>query len=336
MNRILLIGNSGAKHYGFDGQTIKVRLYLKKIKDEGFDVDFIDLENFSRHPISILRRIKIAIKKCDRIVLITAERGSKILIPYINRVNKKYKKPFIFPLVGTSVLHYSIDKLNEEQKNSFLLNCDFGNIKPKKKLVNELSKITYILPETEQLCEVFKKFYVLRNVYPLTNFRDLEDVRSKTKSVSYPLNRISLDIYGQLCANNDDISKFKSLIDDKTIFYRGSLSNDDVIDRLRDYDIFVFPTRFVGEGVPGVMVESLLAGTPILTSKFPQSKTIINDGYDAISFEMFNKEDLKQKLLFVANNSKLISKLSSGAIETGRRYMYRYVRKDFLNIVCGK
>lgn len=364
MNRILLVGNSGSMSHGTDGQTIKVRLYLKKIKDEGFDVEFIDLENFSRHPFSVLRRIKKAIKQCDRIVLITAERGSKILIPYINRINKKCRKPFIFPLVGTSVLHYSIDKLNEEQKSLFLLNCDFENLKPKKRLVRELSKITYILPETEQLCKVFKKFYGLRNVYPLTNFRDLEDVRSKTKSVSHPLkliflsrvmrekgvfdlidcvqeinktkHRISLDIYGQLCANNDDISKFKSLIDDKTIFYRGSLSSDDVIDRLRDYDIFVFPTRFVGEGVPGVMVESLLAGTPILTSKFPQSKTIINDGYDAISFEMFNKEDLKQKLLFVVNNSKLISKLSSGAIETGRRYMYRYVRKDFLNIVCGK
>ena len=103
MNNILLIGNSGLKSGQMDGQTIKVRLYLKKMKDEGFSVCFVDLENFLRRPLSTLHRIKKGIKECARIVLLTAERGSKLLVPYINKINKKYKKPFVFPLVGTSV-----------------------------------------------------------------------------------------------------------------------------------------------------------------------------------------------------------------------------------------
>lgn len=360
---ICLIGNSGIKKHGLDGQTVKVRLYLKKIKDEGFEVDFIDLENFSRHPFLILRRIKKAIKQCDRIVLITAERGSKVLIPYINKINKKYRKPFIFPLVGTSVLHYSIDRLNEEQKNSFLLNCDFGSIKPKIKLVRELSKITYIFPETEQLCEVFRRFYGLSNVYPLTNFRDAEILTSKKKSISRPIKLIflsrvmrekgifdlidcaqdinklerivTLDIYGQLCFDKNDTAKFKNQINNNTISYHGPVDSKNVVDTISKYDIFVFPTRFVGEGVPGVIVESLISGTPVLTSDFPQARTIINDGYDSVTFEMFDKEDLMAKLLHMISDEKVLLKLSSGALETGKKLLYSRVRNDFLKFVCG-
>ena len=42
-NRILLIGNSGLKRNVSDGQTEKTRLYIKKIGDEGFNVEFIEL-----------------------------------------------------------------------------------------------------------------------------------------------------------------------------------------------------------------------------------------------------------------------------------------------------
>ena len=42
-----------------------------------------------------------------------------------------------------------------------------------------------------------------------------------------------------------------------------------MVQTLANYDLSVFPTRFIGEGTPGVIVESLLAGTPVLTSNFP-------------------------------------------------------------------
>ena len=89
MNKICLIGNSGIKHHGVDGQTVKVRLYLKKIQDEGFEVFFVDLEDFMKHPFSTFYKIKKGVKECDRVVLITAQRGLKILIPYINNIKRK-------------------------------------------------------------------------------------------------------------------------------------------------------------------------------------------------------------------------------------------------------
>lgn len=367
MNRILLIGNSGLKKGQMDGQTIKVRLYLKKIKDEGFHVSFVDLEGFAKHPFSTLRKIKFEIKKSDRIVLLTAERGSRILIPFINRVNKKFKKPFIFPLIGTSVLHYSIDTLTIKQKNDFILNCEFGNIKPSKKLLNELSKITYILPETEMLTNVFRQFYRLTNIYTLTNFREILDIKTEANDIrpsrlnhleAIYLSRVieekgiidlltaiqnvnknnelvHINIYGENLLDNEQNKLFKKLTNNSWSHYFGPVSFENVIETIRPNDLFIFPTKFVGEGTPGVIVESLLAGVPILSSNFPQATQLLKENYDCILFKMCDTNDLEEKILQIVNDKSLLIKLKEHALISADRYTYNHQRKKFLKYVCG-
>ena len=363
MNKILLIGNSGLKHHGEDGQTVKVRLYLKKMQDEGFEVQYVDLEGFLKHIFSILHKIRKGIKECDRIVLLSAERGCKYLIPYINKKNKKYQKPFILPLIGTSVLHHSIDKLSDEEKNAFIVEGQYSLTKPNKKMNEELKKITYILPETEQLTRVFKEFYGLENVYPLNNFRDIKPVKkSKTSNdeilkiaflsrvmkrkgifdlidvvseINKEKQQIELDVYGNKSFSDDEAKLFDSKINNDSIKYLGVVKNSEVVETLSKYDMFVFPTKFIGEGTPGAIVEALIAGTPVLTSNFPQAKYLLNDEKDSLFFEMFDKEDLKSELLYIINNKNLLELMSKEALEAGKKYTYEYERNNFLKYVCG-
>ena len=363
MNSILLIGNSGIKHHGIDGQTAKVRLYLKKIKDEGFDVNYVDLEDFKRKPFSILRKIKIGIIKCDRIILISAKRGCRFLIPYINKVNKKHKKAFVLPLVGTSVLHRSIDKLTDKQKEDFILNRDFDICPIDKHMKKQLEKIDYILPETDLITIVFKGYYKLNNVYTLNNFRDVAPIIKKDHKVKGGILKIvflsrvmrekgifdlidvinelnnkyniHLDIYGQTILDDKERIVFNNSLNDK-VKYCGIVDFKNVIQTISNYDLFVFPTRFVGEGTPGVIAESFLAGTPILTSNFPQAKYLMKDGYDSISYRMFDKEDLKNKLLSLLSNKDLLFVLRDGAKKSGNRFSYEFERGLFLKYVCGK
>ena len=66
MNKILLIGNTGLMKKQIDGQTSKVRLYFKKIQDEGYETEFVDLELFFKKPISTLNKIKKGIKNLNK------------------------------------------------------------------------------------------------------------------------------------------------------------------------------------------------------------------------------------------------------------------------------
>ena len=358
---ICLIGNSGLHKHGVDGQTEKVRLYLKKIKDEGYEVCFIDLEFFTRRPFSTLHKIKKAIKECDRIVLITAERGCRILIPFINKINKKYNKPFILPLVGTSVLHYSIDRLTDAEKNDFIVRGKYELCKAKKGIRKHLSKINYILPETDLISKVYKEFYGINNVITITNFRDFESIDYVEKKKNDVLRiiflsrvmeqkgifdlldavteinentRVDLDIFGQLVLSKQETEMMNKYLSEN-IKYFGPLEHSKVVKVISNYDLFVFPTRFACEGVPGVIVESLIAGIPVLTSNFPQAPLILNDGSDSLFFEMFDKQDLKEKIIRIINDSQLLLNLKQGALENGKHYVYKNVRIKFLKYVCG-
>ena len=91
----------------------------------------------------------------------------------------------------------------------------------------------------------------------------------------------------------------------------------------------------MGEGTPGAIVESLIAGTPVLTSNFPQAKYLLNDGKDSLFYEMFNKEELKNKLLYIINNRSVLESMSKEAFNSGKKYTYEYERKNFLKYVCG-
>ena len=52
----------------------------------------------------------------------------------------------------------------------------------------------------------------------------------------------------------------------------------DVPDLLRRSDVFVFPSRPAGEGMPGVLIEAGLSGLPIVSTSAPGVATVICDG----------------------------------------------------------
>ena len=362
MSRICLIGNYGKKTEGKDGQTAKVRVYLEALNKEGFDVDFVDTSLFKRKPFSVLFRIKKAISRSDRIVLITAKNGSKYLLPYINFINRRAKKPVVFPLIGTSVLHFEIDKLDDSEKIKFLCESDYLIHYKRPSFSKQLSKITYVLPETDLLTDVFARLYRLNNCCTLTNFRFYDnekyirnneterfkiiylsrlvefkgifDLIESVKDINNAGGNIYLDIYGDKYLTENENHYFESLLDDR-ISYKGSVENANVIKTISNYDLFAFPTRAPGEGTPGVVVESLLAGVPILTSDFPNAKCLMRDGYDSVFYKMFDKADLKLKLQNCIDDKNKIYSMRDNALKSGNRFTYDYSRDLFLKLVCG-
>ena len=359
---ILLIGNSGTLSNDRGGQTTKLRLYKEKIIDEGNEIEFIDLEKFFHKPFSILRKIKKQIIVCDRIVLISGERACKLLIPFINKHNKKCNKPFILPVVGSGVLHFSIDHLSKEDQVKFIVDGDYSLGRRQKKIEKELRKVTYILPETELMKKVYSEYYGLDNCVVLNNFRDFNEtvinhpvskplklvflsrvMRLKgifelinvVKEINRDEIKLVLDIYGEQELSDSDLKDFNGLLD-KQIVYKGPIDNKDVIQTLSKYDLFVFPTNAVYEGTPGVIAESLIAGTPVLSSNFPQAKYLLKEDYDSALYKMFDSNDLKGKLIYCLNNKKLLEDMRINAIDSGKRYLYKNERTKFLKYVCGK
>ncbi len=87
----------------------------------------------------------------------------------------------------------------------------------------------------------------------------------------------TLDIYGPV---DDNISsEFEKSCLDRAVEYRGVYENEQqAIDILSRFDFLVFPSSYPGECMPGILVESFCAGTPILATDWKSNSEIVEDG----------------------------------------------------------
>ncbi len=362
MKKICIIGNNASGKRDFAGQVLKVRTYINVINKEGFNPLVIDLDDIKKKPLKTFISIKKAIKHYDVILLLTASRGVKLLVPYINFINKIYKKRIVYSLIGTSLLHIVLDKLNPEQCHDFLLNKNYSLIKQNKYWNKQLAKLDLILPETDVISDAYKGYFHINNVMTLVNFKEnielfnnvnrkdnnkivfcsrvcvekgIFDLLSAVRKCNENGISIQLDIYGSLQLPTHLLSQFNSYLSYDYINYKGTINNEDVIKTLSNYKLFVFPTRYSTEGLPGILVESLLAGVPILSSSFFQAGCILNDGFDSLLYKFNDENDLYDKMVHLLSNNELLNTLKEGVRITSSKYSYETNRERFLSLLLG-
>ncbi|MEO1408965.1 MAG: glycosyltransferase family 4 protein [Bacteroidota bacterium] len=83
----------------------------------------------------------------------------------------------------------------------------------------------------------------------------------------------TVHLYGAL-----EDADFEYLKDQTDGPYRGLLRKEEVLARLREYDVLVLPTWFVGEGYPGVLIEAYALGLPVIASRWKAIPELVREG----------------------------------------------------------
>ena len=92
-------------------------------------------------------------------------------------------------------------------------------------------------------------------------------------------------------------------------------------------DIFVFPSLY--EGLPGALVEAMLAGKPIIASDIPEVREVIQTGTHGILCPATDDRALAAAMLQLANDSKRRQQFARCARQTARaRYDINQVVKS--------
>lgn len=319
-NNVLLIATTADKRDRLDGETVKCKLlrdYLYSIAE--INVQSVDTDNWKKHVIYLFFAIIRLYVWSDVIVLSSADNGAHIFLKFLRLINSK-KKVYYFVIGG------SLSR----------------NIKNKKWNIKEYKNIKRIYVES-RLLDTELKAFGLTNVSVLKNFRKIKEFESqykctddlkfvyygrviKEKGIEQAIDLITklniegfkctLDIYGQITDVYYELiqSKFTNEIN-----YKGVISPDNKVEYeiLSQYDVFIFPTEYPGECLPGALIDSYIAGLAVLASNWRYAKEYINDGENGIIFQfqdyndMYNKsKELfdKKELLRFKNNSKMMSK----------------------------
>jgi glycosyltransferase involved in cell wall biosynthesis len=99
--------------------------------------------------------------------------------------------------------------------------------------------------------------------------------------------------------------------------YIPSLPHSEVLNLMREHDVFVFPSLFEGFGL--VITEAMSQGTPVITTDRTAGPDIITDGKDGWIIPAGSVDDLYRKLLYLVEHPTEIELAGRQALETAAK-----------------
>lgn len=314
MKKVLILGNIPTRNpKSIGGATVYTESILEELhKANGLEVTHVQTrKNWNKYG-QILDFVLLFIKlpfllHKKEIVSIHASWDFHVSIgPFIYLISSLFNKKIIYHFFGGNF---------HNQYHNFPLFY-------KKWLDITIFKSDFVLMETKQMIEYFKSKIDTNNFIWFPNSRRIPSSINvsgayskrfvfvsrvtKTKGIDLLLEvskelplEYSIDVYGPLDENFYTNQTFEN----SNLNYKGVISSNEVIKTLSNYDIVVLPSYYKGEGYPGILIEAMSMGKPIITTHLNALNEIVTDRYNGLLIEQQSVTELKQAILFFNNNN---------------------------------
>ena len=334
--KIFICGNFGYKNNQIDGQTIRTRTIkdtiTKKINDKL--VLYVDTSYIIFKPISVFIKIYKNFRKSSNIIMLPGIRGLRIFLPLFIRWKIKYKKDLRYIVIGGWLPNF----LREKKKYLDLCNNLDGIYVQTKSMKEKLRKLglvnVFILPNFRQFTfkkSVNKVINPIKLVY-FSRICEEKGIELAIKAINN-INKnkkdikVKFDIYGPIMKNYQ--YNFKKILAkcENFISYKGILepTNNNIYEKLSNYDLMIFPTFYEGEGFAGSILDSFISGVPVLASDWKYNNEIIKENITGKLFVSKDIQDLTNKLKFLIKNPDLIYKMKKNCLEEAKKYSADFV-----------
>lgn len=331
MKKILYIATTADSRNRLDGETIKCRLlreYLREI--ENVELISVDTDNWKKHKLKLVFLIIYNFIFCNSIVVSSADKGANIVLDFFRKINTK-KNIYYFVIGGTL----------------------YKNIKEKNWNIETYKRLKHIYVEATQL-KLDLNSLNITNVDILNNFRKVnkfENKYKKSKEIKFVyfgrvirekgveeaikmINRLNaeniictFDIYGQ--CKDEYLQQIQKKFNENIRFHGEIKPNGKKeYEILSQYDVFLFPTEYPGECLPGALIDCYISGLAVIASNWKYAKEYILDNENGKIFEYKDYNDMYKKTKeMVAEN--VIQKYKLKSVELSKKYNMDVLLKDF-------
>jgi glycosyltransferase involved in cell wall biosynthesis len=331
---ILFIGAINLNQKPKGGEEFKNQLFLTILKDQ-FNLTVIDTNNWKRKPwIFFILIFSILNNQFGKIVVSTSTVSAYRLFSFLNYCfASKLKKikyfviggylpdgiqsgklePSVYRNLGGIIVEGNLlkDKLEKFKIHSKVV-PNFKN-DPIFRITQEQIKLR--LGNIEQLRFVF----LSRMIEEKGIFEILEAV--KRINQEHGIEKLVVDFYGPIEEKN--LLKFNAVAP-SNCNYKGyldlSVAEDLNYAILSTYHVMLFPTRWFGEGFPGIFLDAFICGLPVICSNNNMNNEIILNSYNGIVLEIHNEDALKNSMLQLMNDKNLLYELSLNSFDSFQKF----------------
>jgi glycosyltransferase involved in cell wall biosynthesis len=137
----------------------------------------------------------------------------------------------------------------------------------------------------------------------------------------------SVDVYGPMF---DDLDE-RIFADLKKVRYKGTLVPEELSDVLAGYHAAVLPPRAQTEGYPGAILESYMAGLPVIATTCGAIAEIVDED-SGILVPPRDPDDLLRAMTLLVNDAELYHRLCEGAANKAREFDSRLWAERFVTL----
>ncbi|GAX62931.1 glycosyl transferase, group 1 family protein [Candidatus Scalindua japonica] len=294
--------------------------------------------------MSCLIRSVVKIPLVDVVALNLSNEGFLVFGTLISYVCKLFNIPILFRVFGGSL-------------DIYWENCGIL----KQAFLRRLFHSGNILLQTKLLTDYFSVKFPEAKIHWFSNSRVIQEIGSEPKyfqkfrfiyigridskkgifeiieaSKKCDPTSVEIHLFGPL-VGNITLADFDA---NPIITYKGIVPYDQIYETLQEYDTLLLPTYYEGEGYPGVILEALVCGVPVISTLWRSIPEIITHESNGILVPPKDIPLLCQSMLRLVNDRVFFQKLKMEAIKTASRFdnkiwNKRYV-KHCLNAIVNK
>lgn len=288
--KILMLGNlptSDARSIG--GATVLTKRIYEYLQEQGIKVDFLparthwrpkaQLFDYFLLPFKFLRRIKGK----THISIHASADFHLTIAPFIILLSKLCFKKITYHFVGGD-FHKKYERLPLFfqyilKRTIFSSNTIFMETLEMITYFNEKNIRVEWLPNSRKppAIEIPVKSYSKRFVF-ISRVTPTKGVEIIAEALRMLPEVYTVDIYGPI----DKRFYTETKLNEMGLNYCGNLPAEKVVPTLTGYDVMLLPTFHQGEGYPGVIIEALSVGVPIICTDWNALKELVTNHKDGL------------------------------------------------------
>lgn len=332
MEHIYFIGGVG-KPGEFGGEASKNKEIVRILSERGYDVTVIDTLNSSKNLLRLLSLAwsifsAVVFHPRSTIIFSTSFGNIYSFIKLFHTLG--IKRNIIYWAIGGVFSQWVLDGKFDRKYLTVIRRFIVEGEKMKRELAQAGFMDVIVVPNFKTIPRIQYPdkyndgkihFYFISRIIPQKGVPAiLECARILNEKPGYR-NRFEIDIFGPIepSYKEEFLSKIKSL---DNVSYKGQLNliDPENYKTIARYHYMLFPTRWIGEGFPGVIIDAMIAGTPVLASDWNFNSEFIKHESNGYIYPVNDDNALLSLMTRIIQLPKDFNKMSEYSRKSATKY----------------